>query len=150
MKKILCIIQEHMFSKTEILDMEAGFREIYQDNYSQEKVNVLWMIMPKGYAYSERQESNAAVIMIEVDEDISKENREQLMALTSSFLLENFKISPLDSVITVANSSFVNSFLETQKKRVSTIWRPWINMKQLFSALYSKFKNGYLRLRVRY
>lgn len=150
MKKILCIVQEHMFSKAEIRAMEAGFRSIYRDHYSKEKVNVLWMIMPKGYAYSERKPSNAAVIMLEVEEQITKSLREKLMSLISQFLMKNFSISPLDSVITVANSSFVNAFLEAQKKRIHPIYRPWITLKQMYTALLSKLINGFLRLRVKF
>jgi hypothetical protein len=139
-----------MFSTSEIRAIEKGFRNIYSNDYSQEKVNVLWMIIPKGYAYSERKPSNAAVILVEVDEGISKEKREELMGLFSQFLLAEFKISPLDSVITVANSSFVNAFFDAQKKRIHPLYRPWISFKMISSGIISKISNGYFRLRVRY
>lgn len=150
MKKILCLVQRHMFSTSEIRAIEKGFRNIYSSNYSQEKVNVLWMIIPEGYAYTERKPSDAAVILVEVNEDIPKEKREELMGLFSQFLLAEFKISPLDSVITVANSSFVNAFFDAQKKRIHPLYRPWISFKMISSGIISKIKNGYFRLRVRY
>jgi len=150
MKKVLCLVQKHMFSKEEIHKIEEGFRSIYKDNYSDEKLNILWMIIPKGYAYSERKPSDAAVIVIEVNEDISQTKREEMMSLFSQFLLANFKISPLDSVITVANSSWVNSFFDAQRKRIHPMYRPWISFKMMSTALASKFMNGYMRLRVRY
>jgi len=150
MKKILCLVQEHMFSKSEIQQIEKGFRDIYRDNYSQEKLSVLWMVIPKGYAYSERKPSDATVILVEVDEDIAKDKREALMGLLSQFLLNEFKISPLDSVITVANSSFVTAFFDAQKKRIHPLYRPWISLKMISTGIISKITNGYFRLRVRY
>ncbi len=150
MKRAVCIIQEDMFSTPEIKRIEAGFKAIYKDNYSEEPLNVVWMIMPKGYAYSERKLSEAIVIMVEVSEDIQKEKREELMFLFSRFLMDEFNVSPLDSVITVANSSFVNAFLEAQNNRIQPLYRPWIKVKQLSTALWSKFSKGYLRLRVKY
>ena len=130
--------------------MEEGFRKIYKENYSDEKLNMLWMILPDGYAYSERKPSEAAVIVVEVNENIPQTKREELMSLFSQFLLSNFKISPLDSVITVANSSWVDSFFSAQRKRIHRLYRPWITFKMMSTALASKFMNGYMRLRVRY
>lgn len=150
MKKALCLVQKHMFSKEDIQRLEVGIKNIYQRHYSNEKVNMLWMVMPKGYAYSERKPSNASVIMVEVDNDITQAKREELMGLISRFLLDNFEISPLDSVITVANSSFVNAFFEAQRKRIHPLYRPWITLKMMTTALLSKFTQGYLRLRVKY
>ena len=150
MKRINCIIQEHLFSKEEIKKIEAGFKKIYRKHYSQDKVSVFWMIFPKGYAFSERKPSNATVILVEVDENITAEKREELMHLFSKYLLNNFRVSPLDSIITVANSSWVNAFFEAQQNRVSAFYRPWIKFKTIFTALTSKWINGYLRLRVRY
>lgn len=139
-----------MFSKADIRKIETGFREIYSNNYSKEKLSIFWMIIPEGYAYSERKPSNATVILVEVNEDITKSKREELMGLFSQFLLNNFSISPLDSVITVANASWVNSFFEAQRKRIHPLYRPWITLKMMFTAFSSKLMNGYLRLRVRY
>ena len=139
-----------MFSKEEIRKIESGFREIYRKHYSQEKLSVFWMIFPKGYAFSERKPSNATVILVEVDDDITKAKREELMGLFSQFLLNNHNVSPLDSIITVANSSWVDRFMEAQQNRVHPWYRPWIKLKTMFTALTSKWKNGFLRLRVRY
>lgn len=139
-----------MFSKADIRKMEAGFREIYSNNYSEERLSIFWMIIPEGYAYSERKPSNATVILVEVNDDITKSKREELMGLFSQFLLDNFSISPLDSVITVANASWVNSFFEAQRKRIHPLYRPWISLKMMFAAFSSKLMNGYLRLRLRY
>ena len=150
MKKATCLIQQHMFSKKEIQKMEAGFREIYSTHYSEEKLSIFWMVFPKGYAYSERKPSNATVILVEVENDITKAKREELMSLFSQFLLNKHNISPLDSIITVANSSWVNQFFAAQQKRVHPFYRSWINFKTLFTAFTSKLMNGYLRLRVRY
>lgn len=150
MKRANCIVQEGMFSNPEIKRIEAGLKEIYQNNYSQEGLNVTWMIMPKGYAYSERQLSEAVIILIEVDEDIEQGKREELMSLFSQFLLSNFKISPLDSVISVANSSFINQFAAAQQSRIHPSARKWTRLKMIFTALTSKWTKGYLRLRVRY
>ena len=150
MKRINCLVQQHQFSKAEIKEMEAGFREIYGDHYSTEKLTVFWMIFPKGSAYAERKPSNGTIILIEVDEDITKEKREELMRLYSNFLLKNFKVSPLDTVITVANTSWVDSFFAAQQKRIHPKYRLWIQVKTLFTALTSKWMNGFLRLRVKY
>ena len=150
MKKIFCIVQQHKFSNSEINEMEVGFRDLYHDHLGMEKLNILWMIMPDEYAFSERKQSNASIIMIEVDEDIAKMDREKIMRSYSQFLLENFSISALDLVITVANSSFVNAFLEAQQNRVQPIYRPWIKFKQMYTALTSRFMNGYMKLRVNY
>ncbi|MEL6255464.1 MAG: hypothetical protein AAFR87_25895, partial [Bacteroidota bacterium] len=117
---------------------------------SDEKLNMLWMILPDGYAYSERKASEAAVIVVEVNENIPQTKREELMSLFSHYLLSNFKISPLDSVITVANSSWVDSFFSAQRKRIYRFYRPWITFKMMSTALVSKFTNGFMRLRVRY
>ena len=150
MKRINCIVQEHQFSKDQIKEIEIGFRELYRTHYSDEKLNILWMILPEGYAFSERKPSDATVIMVEVDNDISKEKREEMMNLFSGFLLENYKISPLDSIITVANSDWVDAFFNAQKKRVSPLFRPLITFKTMWTALMSKRQNGFMRLRVRY
>ena len=150
MKRINCLVQEHMFSKDQIKKIEAGFRELYKTHYSEEKLTVFWMIFPKGYAYSERRPSNATVILVEVNDDITKEKREELMTVFSQFLLKNYHISPLDSIITIANSSWVDRFFEAQQNRARPIYRPWIKFKTLWTALTSKLTNGYLRLRVKY
>ena len=150
MKRINCLVPKHLFSKADIRRMELGFRELYKNHYSDEKLTVFWMILPEGYAFSERKPSNAAVIVVEVEEDITKEKREELMSLYSIFLLDNFKISPLDSVITVANTSWVNSFVVSQQTRIRPSHRSWMRLKMLFTAITSKWLNGYLRLRVRY
>ena len=150
MKKIACIVQEHMFSTADIQKMEAGFREIYRDHYSSETLKVLWMIMPQGYAYSERKPSNATVILVEVNDDITKSKREDLMHKFSQLLLNTFNVSPLDSVVTVANSSYVDAFFQAQRKRITPLYRPWISFKMLFAALKSKWTKGYLQLKVRY
>ena len=113
MKKIVGIIQEHMFTKDEIKRLESGLTEIYRNHYdSREEVVVFWRIMPEGYAFSERKPSHATIILVEVDADITQVKREELMDLCSQFLLNNFSVSPLDSLIAVPNSSFVNQFLE--------------------------------------
>ena len=150
MKKLVGLVQKHTFSDEEIRRLEAGFREIYRENYSREKVAIFWMVIPEGYAFSERKRSNATIMLVEVDEDIAETKREDLMHLLSKFLLDNFDISPLDSVITVANSSFVNAFFNAQRKRINPIYRPWITTKMMASALISKITKGYFRLRVRY
>ncbi len=80
MKRINCLVQEHQFSKEEIRKIEVGFRDIYRDHYSTEKLTVFWMIFPEGSAYSERKPSNGTIILIEVDEDITKDKREELMS----------------------------------------------------------------------
>ena len=73
MKKMVGIIQEHMYTHNDIKIFEAGIRKIYQEHYDpNESLNVLWMVMPKGYAYSERKLSEATVIVIEVDADITQ------------------------------------------------------------------------------
>ena len=150
MKRINCLVQQHQFSKVEIKEIEEGFREIYGDHYSTEKLTVFWMIFPEGSAYAERKPSNGTIILIEVDENITREKREELMRLYSNFLLKNFKVSPLDTVITVANTSRVDSFFEAQQKRIHPKYRLWIKAQTLFTALTSKWINGFLRLRVKY
>ena len=150
MKRINCIVQEHLFSKAQIKDIEKGFRAIYSNHYSKEPLTVTWMIFPEGYAYSERKPSNATVILIEVDDDITKTKREELMSLFSQYLSQQHKVSPLDSIITVANSSWINSFAAAQQNRIQPLYRPWIKYKTMFTALTSKWTNGFLRLRVRY
>ena len=123
MKKIVGIIQEHMFTKDEIKRLESGLREIYRNHYSREEVVVSWRIMPEGYAFSERKPSHATIILVEVDAEITQVKREELMGLCSQFLLNNFSVSPLDSLITVPNSSFVNQFLEAQRQRIDPAHR---------------------------
>lgn len=149
MKKILGIIQEHMFSEEEIKRFEEGLRRIYKNNYSDEKVSVIWMVMPDGYAYSERKPSHAVVMMMEVEESITQENREKLLFAVSKFLMNNFNISPLDSVITAPNSSYVNAFLEAQQKRIDAKYRPFVNLKILGKAFWSKITKGFTRLPVK-
>ena len=150
MKRINCLTQEHLFSKEQIRNIEARFRDIYKKNYSEEKLSVFWMIFPKGSAYSERKPSNATVILVEVNDDITKIKREELMSLFSQFLFKNYNVSPLDSIITVANSEWVDRFFAAQQKRVHPMYRPLIKMKTMFTALISKWMNGFLRLRVKY
>lgn len=149
MKRIVCTVQEHQFSNKQIKKLEAGLKEIYKNNYSQEAVKVLWMVMPKGYAYSERKLSHAIIILVEVDGDIAQEKREVLMHLFSQFLLENFNISPLDLVLSVANSSYVNQFTKSQIKRIHPDHRRRIRFKFYMTALSSKFLKGHSRIRVR-
>lgn len=139
-----------MFSKEDIRNIETGFREIYSKHYSKEKLTITWMVFPKGSAYSERKPSNATVILVEVDNNVTKTKREKLMELFSQYLLNNHKISPLDSIITVANSEWVDRFFEAQQNRVHPKYRPWIKLKTIYTALTSKWMNGYLRLRVKY
>lgn len=150
MKRINCLVQEHKFTKEEIRKIEAGFRALYREHYSEEKLTVFWMIFPKGSAYAERKPSNGTLILIEVNEDITKAKREELMHVYSEFLLDNYNVSPLDTVITVANKSWVDSFFAAQQKRIHPMYRPWITFKTMFTALTSKMINGYLRLRVKY
>jgi|GEM_PF-1429732 len=150
MKKMLCIIQENMFSDAEIKSIELGLKQLYKEHYnSSEKLLALWMIMPEGYAFSERKKSEATVIMIEVDRSIDQEKREELMGKASQFLLNNFRVSPLDSLITLANSSFVNDFFNAQRNRIRPFYRPYILGKMIFKALYSKWFNGYYKLAVK-
>lgn len=150
MKRINCLVQEHKFTKAEIRKIEAGFRELYKNHYSDEKLTVFWMIFPEGSAYAERKPSNGTLILLEVNEDITKAKREELMQLYSQFLLKNYDVSPLDTVITVANSSWVDSFFAAQQKRIHPRYRLWITFKNMFTALTSKLTNGFLRLRVKY
>lgn len=150
MKRISCLVQKHKFSKAEIRDIEKGFRELYKNNYSGEKLKVFWTIFPEGSAYAERKASNGTIVLIEANEDITKEKREELMWLFSQFLFKNYQVSPLDTVITVANTSWVESFLAAQQKRIHPRYRTWIGLKTMFTALTSKWINGYVRLRVKY
>ena len=149
MKRITVIVQEHMFSKADINRFESGIKDIYKKNYSEEKVNVLWMVMPKGYAYSERKPSNALVMMMEVEDTITQENREQLLFAVSKHLLDNFKISPLDSVITAPNASYINAFFEAQKNRIDAKYRPFVSLKLYGRAFLSKLTNGFMKLPVK-
>ena len=149
MKKIVGIIQEHMFSKADIKRFESGFREVYKKNYSDEQVTVIWMVMPDGYAYSERKRSNAVVMMMEVEETITQENREKLLFAASKFLLDNFNISPLDSVITAPNSSYIKAFEAAQKNRIDAKYRPFVNLKIMGKVFWSKITNGFLKLPVK-
>ena len=150
MKRINCLVQKHKFSKEEIRQIEVGFRELYKKHYSDEKLTVFWMIFPEGSAFAERKPSNGTLILIEVNEDITKEKREELMYIYSQFLLKNYNVSPLDTVITVANKSWVDSFFAAQQKRIHARFRLWIKFKTMFTAITSKLTNGYLRLRVKY
>ena len=150
MKRINCIVQEDQFSKEDIRNIESGYREIYTQNYSEEDLKIFWMIFPKGYAFSERKPSNAMVILVEVDDDISKDKREEMMTLFSQFMMSKFNISPLDTVITVANTSWIDSFLAAQQKRIQPLFRPWINLKTMYTALISKWSDGFLKVRVKY
>ena len=119
MKKIFGVLQEHMFSPEDIQRLESGLKAIYKKNYSEEELIVIWRVMSKGFAYSERKLSNAVVLMMEVDETISQENREKLLFAASNFLVDNFKVSPLDSVITAPNSSYINAFMEAQQSQMA-------------------------------
>ena len=150
MKRINCLVQQHMFPKEAIRNVEVGFREIYNKHYSKEELSITWMVFPKGSAYSERKLSNATVILVEVDNDVTKAKREELMNLFSQYLFTHYKISPLDSIITVANSSWVQRFLAAQQNRIHPRYRLWIKFKTMFTALTSKWMHGYLRLRVKY
>ena len=150
MKKINCLVQAHKFSKADIREIETGFKELYKKHYSDEKLTVFWMVFPEGNAFAERKPSNGTIVLIEVNDDITKAKREELMHLYSQFLFKNFNVSPLDTVITVANSTWVHRFLEAQQKRIHTAYRPWIQLRTLSTAIASKFINGYLRLRVKY
>lgn len=85
MKRIVGIIQEHMFSNEDIQHMQAGFTSIYKKHFKEEKLQVAWMVMPTGYAYSERKPSNAAVIVIEVHEEIDQPKRERYSWSVGSF-----------------------------------------------------------------
>ena len=149
MKKIICIVPEHMFSKAEIKKLGTGFKTIYKNNYRPDKVGFFGMLMPEGYAYAERKPSEAVVVLVEVEEDIQRAKREELMHLFSDFLLKNFSISPLDAVITVANASFVQQFSAAQQNRIHPKHRFWINLKTMATAMTSKILNGYYRLRVK-
>ncbi len=149
MKRIICTVQENQFSHRQIRKLGAGLKEIYKNNYSREAVSVLWMVMPKGYAYSERKLSHATIILVEVDSDIKQEKREALMHLFSQFLLENFHISPLDLVLSVANSSYLKQFGESQIKRIHPEHRRRISLKSHLTAITSKLLHGYGRIRVR-
>jgi len=120
MKKMFGILQEHMFSQEDIQRLESGLKAVYKKNYSDEELMVIWRVMSKGFAYSERKLSNAIVLMMEVEETISQENREQLLFAASKFLLDNFKVSPLDSVITAPNSSYINAFMQAQQSQIAT------------------------------
>ncbi|MEL6675062.1 MAG: hypothetical protein AAFR61_22835 [Bacteroidota bacterium] len=150
MKKINCLVQEHKFSKAEIRAIEAGFKALYREHYSEEKVRVFWMVFPEGSAYAERKPSNGTIILIEANEDITQEKREELMWLYSQFLFENYQVSPLDTVITVANSSWVERFFAAQQKRVHARYRRWITFRTMLTAMTSKMTHGFLRLRVKY
>ena len=72
------------------------------------------------------------------------------MGRCSRFLLDNFNVSPLDSVISVANSSFVDAFFAAQQKRINSSHRFRINFKLYGTALLSKIRHGYKRLPVRF
>lgn len=150
MKRINCLVQEHQFSSSEIKKIEAGFKALYKTHYSEDKLTVLWMIFPKGSAFAERKPSNGTIILIEVEDDITKAKREELMHVYSQFLLENYSISHLDTVITVANTSWVDRFFAAQQKRIHPIYRPWITLKTMYTALTSKMTHGFLRLRIKY
>ncbi|MEM6800813.1 MAG: hypothetical protein AAF696_05385, partial [Bacteroidota bacterium] len=149
-KRISCLVQKHKFTKAQIREIEAGFRELYKNNYSEEKLKVFWTIFPEGSAYAERKPSNGTIILIEVDEEVRREKREELMGLYSQFLFKNYNISLLDTIITVANTSWVESFLAAQQKRIHPRYRAWIGFKTMFTALTSKWTHGFLRLRVKY
>ena len=149
MKKILCVAPENVFSKTDIINLESGLKTIFKKHYSAtEKVVVIWMLMPEGYAFSERKASQAVIIMVEVNEGMEQKERENLMRIYSQFLLSSFNVSPLDSLITVANSSFVNQFFAAQRKRVRSQYRPIITLKLLYTALRTKLIHGYYKLKV--
>ena len=139
-----------MFSKDDIKNIELGFRKLYTEHYSKEKLTIYWMIFPEGSAYSERRPSNATIIMVEVNDDIEKSKREEMMKLYSDFLANEYEVSPLDSIITVANSTWVDQFFMAQQNRVHPKYRLWFKLKTLTTALLSKWTSGFLRLRVKY
>lgn len=138
MKRINCIVQEHQFSSSEIKAIEASFKALYKTHYSDEKLTVLWMIFPKGSAFAERKASNGTIILIEVEDDIDKVKREELMQVYSQFLLENYSISPLDTVITVANTSWVDRFFCSTAKADSSHVSPLDNFKDDIHSHYLK------------
>ena len=149
MRKIVSIVQAGQFTNDQIKAMESGFRRIYRKHYAaSERLVVLWMEMPEGYAYAERRASKATLIVVEVAEDMDQQKREELMQLFSKFLMEDFKVSPLDSVITVANASFVNGFFKAQQQRIDPLSRPIIGLKTIFRSVRSKWARGYLILPV--
>lgn len=149
MKRIITIVQEHLFSKKEIRALEAGIKSIYQKNYSNEDVKMIWMVMPKGYAYSERKLSNAVVMMMEVENNTEQSKREQLLFAVSKFLLDNFSISPLDSVITAPDASYIDAFSKAQQNRIDAKYRPFINLKIMGKIFWSKITDGFLKLPIR-
>ena len=125
-----------------------GIKEIYTTHQSNEKARVHWMIMPKGYAYSERKYSQATIILVEVDSEIEQKSREDLMQLLSKFLLDNFNISPLELVLSVANTSFINQYANSQRQRVHPLHRWRIRFKAIITSLTSKLLNGYSQILV--
>ena len=88
MKKCLFLAQENSFSSAEIKQIEEAFLNIYHQQYPQEKLQFLWMLSPKGYAYTERQPSNAVVVMVEVEKNIDTAKREEL-TFVFNYLLED-------------------------------------------------------------
>ncbi|MEO1434084.1 MAG: hypothetical protein AAFV80_01015 [Bacteroidota bacterium] len=150
MKKILCVVQKDQISKTKIKILEQGLKDRYRDHHDpNEKVSVYWMIVPEGYAYSERQASKAMIVMIEVEDGVQSEQREKLMGIFSRFILEQCDMSPYDLVLTVPDQAFVDQYFLAQRNRSSRKARKWVGLKIFATALFSKLKDGFLRIPVR-
>ncbi|MEM6723294.1 MAG: hypothetical protein AAF598_04600 [Bacteroidota bacterium] len=150
MKKILCVVQKDQISKAKIKVLEQGLKDRYRDHHDpKEKVMVYWMLVPKGYAYSERKPSNAIIVMIEVEDGVPSEQREKLMGIFSNFILDQLNMSPYDLVLTVPDQAFVDQYFMAQRDRSSRQARKWVGLKIFVTAFYSKFKDGFLRIPVR-
>lgn len=149
MKRVVGVVQEGMFSPDAIRRLKAGLKAIAQTHMPSERIVTLFMVMPPGYAYAERKASQATILMVEVDEGTSQGKREAMMADFSRHLLDNFEVSPLDSVITVADTSFVSAFFNAQRNRIDRAHRLRISARLFGTALFSRLREGYLRLPVK-
>lgn len=147
MKKVLGIVQESMFDDDALRRFEAGVKQTLR-GWSDERFVVIWMVMPPGYAFSERKPSQAVILMVEVDDGTDQGRREELMGQLSQHLMDNFAVSPLDSLITVADSAFVNAFFDAQRARIDPAQRLRIHAKLYGSAVLSKVRRGTLQLPV--
>ena len=146
MKRIVGVVQEQMFRPDALRRLKAGLKAIYRAHDPSERVVVLFMVVPPGYAYSERKPSEATILVIEVDDGTAQSKREAMMADFSRLLLDDFRVSPLDNVITVADTSFVSAFFDAQRNRIDRSQRLRINARLYGAALLSRLREGYLRL----
>lgn len=146
--KAMIIVQEGQFSIETLHQLQACVQASYKKSFPQEKLTVMWNVMPRGQAITDRQLSQSSLVSTQVPNGTQKQVREAFL----NDCFDSWKAitgqNPDHIMVDAVDSDVFKSLLKSNLERLSlggklrfirNMVRRFIQSKRKHNLLISNF-----------